>query len=188
MQSPQAEHLWRLRQPFVFACHGAGHSGSTVVDRLRLQGVRQRQGQQAAYRVIPAGLDQCGHRIGRDEATRGIVHQHPIQCGHARRQHGTQAIEHALGAVGTATGMASEMHRPCGLGPFKIVTCGQDHPTAGQLGHPGQRLQGVHDHGLPRHVLVLLGLWGTCTAALARTGHQDMKKRICRGRRHGQGL
>ena len=74
LQRTDAEHLRRLRQPFVAAVDGGGHAAM----RLGFQRVGQRQGQQAAHRVGQAGVDQRVDQRGGDQATRRVVHQHPV--------------------------------------------------------------------------------------------------------------
>ena len=49
-----------------------------------LQGVGHRQRQQAAHRVVAAGIDQRVDPVGAQQAARGVVHQHPV-VARARR-------------------------------------------------------------------------------------------------------
>ena len=80
LQQAQAEHLRRLRRPLVAARQRALHAAAFGL----LQRVGQRQRQQAADGIGPAGVDQPVHPGRLQQAARRVVHQHPV-VGRARR-------------------------------------------------------------------------------------------------------
>ena len=81
-QRADAEHLRRLRQPFVAALQGRSHAITAGL----LERIGQPVRQQAADRVVFTGGYQRLDLRGGDETTRGIVHQYPVVGGRALRQ------------------------------------------------------------------------------------------------------
>ncbi len=74
-QQAEAEHLRRLRQPLVVARQRRRPPGRRV-SRLSVSATGMRQ--QAADRVVGAGVDQPVDPLGAHQAARGVVHQHPV--------------------------------------------------------------------------------------------------------------
>jgi hypothetical protein len=92
--SPSRKHLRRLRRPLA----GAVHGGRRAAVALLLQRVGQRQREQAADRVVAAGVDQALDPFGAQQAARRVVHQHPVVGAHAARGEPLQAGRHGGGA------------------------------------------------------------------------------------------
>ena len=74
-QQAEAEHLRCLGQPLVSARDGGLHPGIGI---LLLEGIRQRQGQQAADGIIDAGRDELADLRRGQQTARSIVDQHPL--------------------------------------------------------------------------------------------------------------
>ena len=112
------------------------------------------------------------------------MHQHPVLPAQARSQHGLQAVEHTLSTAVPTTRHPLKALGPSWCGPHIRVLRRHNQPARVELLHLRQRLNGVHDHGLARDPLVLLGLCRARTAARPSAGNQGVKKGICRGSVH----
>jgi hypothetical protein len=109
------------------------------------------------------------------------MHQHPVLAAGPHAQQLLQAVAHGLGTGGSATGSNAEPGVRGAPLPEAIGSRDhQQHPVhALHRQHGGQR---VHDHGLARNALVLLGqlggrgICGNGAQADARAGNQPQHR------------
>jgi hypothetical protein len=114
-------------------------------------------GQQTAHCINPAGIDQALHQRGRHQATRRIVHQHPIQVSRTTRLQLGQAIGDGLSA-GSSTTCGNTPAADRGPRRKEIVTRGHHDKDSRNIVDTVECRQGVQDQRLACHRLVLLGL------------------------------
>ncbi len=93
-----------------------GHAHAARAVDGSLERVGQLVRQQAAHAVVGAFAHQRADLRGRDQAARGVVHQHPVVRLRAARLQGTQAAQHRVGARGAAAG---HQKRPGAAWPSK---------------------------------------------------------------------
>lgn len=171
-QHADAEHLRRLRQPFVAAIHRAHHTHAGGTRHSGLERVGQLMRQQATHAVVLALLHQGTDLRGRNQAARRIVHQHPVLRGCATLQQHFQPTHHRIRTCRTAAGRV-----PPGSAAIvieELIIRRHRHQRTCQPGNGGKRSQRVQHHGLASHTLVLFGyLRGGCSGrngACAHTG------------------
>ena len=161
-QRAKAKHLRRLRQPLLRPLQGVADAAIP----LGLERVGQRQRQQTAHGVAQASVHQGLNLRGCDQATRCIVHQHPVLRLGAigLRAPGRQTLAHGVGPAGAAAaqqghGLARRWRRKLRhhLGPHAVL--GREHHghTAERGAQGLKRGQGVRQHGAAAQGLVLLG-------------------------------
>ena len=173
-----------MRQPFTAALQRGANARVWVClfgRGLDFEGVGQRLGQQAAYGIMLALCDQLPDLRWGDQATRRIMHQHPVPADgrNSGAQQGLQTLAHRVctgGAAAAQQGFAgptkARKYR------FKVsVVRGNHHTEPGQLSAQGPKsLHRVNDHGLTGKLLVLFGQMrgagDSRTAASASAGNE----------------
>ena len=158
LQQAQAEHLRRLRRPLVAARSSVR---ATRPSRCLLQRVGQRQRQQAADRVVQAGVDQPVDPCGPQQAARRVVHQHPVVVA-ARRARCSSArpLATRVGPRGAAAARhPGALAAEAGHGASNCVVVAAPAPPAWPCsrGTRGQRRQRVRHHRAAGQRGVLLG-------------------------------
>jgi len=157
-QHAQAEHLRRLRQPFVAAVHGGGHAHAVGAGDGGLQRVGQLVRQQAAHAVALAFIDQVVDLRRGHQAARCIVHQHPVVLRRTARQQGLEAADDGLGPGGATAGQVPPGRAAVAV--EEMVVRRHGHQRAGQALHAGKGGQRVQHQGLAGHRVVLFGQVG----------------------------
>ncbi len=170
-QQADAEHLRRLRQPLVLAVQRRRDAAAF----LPLERVGQLVRQQAAHLVLRAGVDQRVDQRRRDQAARGVVHQHPVLVGGAHAGELVQAVGDAGGAGRAAAG---HHHGRGRVALEEAVARRHHHQRPGDALHGREGRQRVPDHRLAGDALVLLGAGRAGAAAGAGAGNQGVKAGI----------
>ena len=146
-----------------------GCAGDVLVVHC-LQGVADRQRQNAANRVIPQGFDQPENIAAGDTEARGIMHQHPVIgfCPILEMQQGGIDGIRSLAAPGHCSD--TRMIGKGQVGPVAILLAQCD-IDAGDGFHRQQSFQSVLKHRLAADFKILLGYFGA--HALADAGRRD---------------
>ena len=146
---------------------------------MGFQGVRQGQGEQAAYGIVLAAVHQLRNVRGRNQTAGGIVHQHPVVRVRATVQQVLQAVAHTFRTAGATDGCVRDALRVDVGRHWQLckpaILRSQHQQDAINACTGTERRQRMPQQGMPGQWLVLLGNVAAAAAAAARAGDQCVK-------------